>query len=211
MKDHDISKSSGHEEGVPEVFAPVVLGDLSRGDKAHVKGEPRVQLSLPVDERIGKQIRKVHFSSGLDNRRVLFDNEPTNVSVKKSAGSIVGVRLGFGEFVVDSVIAGPVVDGSLVGDGVGKHEHGSEQKVGLIRTVRPQPMNSDCYSKATVEEKERYQRKKKVSAYRLVLQSSQLEFRFSAFKTYLIGHNKKAHISVSAEHCVILATPTAAA
>ena len=153
VKDHGVSKGSGDEKGVPEIFSPVVLGNLSGEDKAHVKGEPRVQLFLPVDERIGKQIRKVHFASGLDNRRVLFDNEPTDVSVEKSAGSIVGVRLGFGEFVVNSVIAGPVVDGSLVGDGVGKHEHGSEQKVGLIRTVRPQPMNSDCYSKATVSTK----------------------------------------------------------
>ena len=153
VKDHDISKSSGHEKGVPEVFAPVVLGDLSREDKAHVKSEPRVQLFLPVDKGIGKQIRKVHFASGLDNLRVLFDKEPTNVSKEKSASGIVWVRLGFGEFVVDSVITGPVVDGSLVGDGVAEHEHGSEQKVGLVRAVRPQPMNSDCYTKATVSQK----------------------------------------------------------
>jgi len=149
VKNNDVSKGSSNEKGVPEILAPVVLGDLSGKDKAHVQSEPGVEFLLPVYQRIGQQIRKVHFASGLDDRGVLFDNEPTNVSVEKSASSVVGIRLGFREFVVDSVITSPMVDRSLVGDRVAEHENSSEQKVGLIRTVRPQPMHSDCYSKAT--------------------------------------------------------------
>ena len=47
-----VAEGAGDEEGVPEVLAPEVLGDLGGHDVAHVQGEPRVELLLEHDEGV---------------------------------------------------------------------------------------------------------------------------------------------------------------
>jgi len=118
VKHNDVSEGSAHEKGGPEVFAPVASGNLCGQDKAHVKGRPWVALLLPVHEGIVQQIGEIHLATGLYDSGVLFDKQPTNVGVEKSSGGVVRIRGGFRKFVVDSVIAGPMVDCSLVGDRV---------------------------------------------------------------------------------------------
>jgi len=137
VKDNDVSEGSAHEKGGPEVFAPVARGNLCGQDKAHVKGCPWVALLLPVHEGIGQQIGEVHLATGLNDSGVLFDNEPTDVGVEKSSGGVVRIRGGFRKFVVDSVVASPMVDSSLVRNRVAQHKNRSEDKVGLVRSVRP--------------------------------------------------------------------------
>lgn len=62
-----------------------------------------------------------------DDVLVLLNVKPSNVSEEEAAGGVVRVGRCLGVLVVDAVVAGPVVDGALVGDGVHEHE---EESVG---------------------------------------------------------------------------------
>lgn len=44
------------------------------------------------------------------------------MSEEKSSSSVVGIRICLTKFVVDTVVACPVVNASLVSDGVAKHQ-----------------------------------------------------------------------------------------
>jgi len=132
VEDGAVSKGACNEEAVPEFFSPIVRGNLCWENEAHVKGEPRVEFSLPIHERVGQEIREVHLATGLDNRWVLFHNQPTDMGVKEPTGCVVRVGLRLGEFVVDSVIASPVVNRSLIGDRVTHHQEESKDEVCFV-------------------------------------------------------------------------------
>jgi hypothetical protein len=143
VQNDGVAESAGDEEGVPEFLAPEVLRDLGGHDVAHVQGEPRVELLLEHDEGVLVQVREVEVAAGLDDGGVLLDEEPAHVGEEEAAGGVVGVGLGLRELVVDAVVAGPVVDAALVGDGVGQHEEEADGEAGLVRAVGPQPVDAD--------------------------------------------------------------------
>jgi len=64
------------------------------------------------------QVREVKLLPDLNNIGVFLHIQPTHVGKEESARGVVGVGIGFGVFMVDAVVAGPVKDGPLVGDGV---------------------------------------------------------------------------------------------
>lgn len=143
-----VTEGTGNEEGVPEVLPPEVLRDLGGHDVAHVQSEPRVELLLEHDEGVLVQVGEVEVASGLDDGGMLLDEEPAHVSEEEAAGGIVRVGLGLRELVVDAVVAGPVEDAALVGDGVGQHEEEPDGEAGLVRAVGPQSVDADGDAKA---------------------------------------------------------------
>ena len=143
VQDDGVAEGAGHEEGVPKVLAPEVLGDLGGHDVAHVQGEPRVELLLEHDEGVLVQVGEVEVAAGLDDGGMLLDEEPAHVGEEEAAGGVVGVGLRLGELVVDAVVAGPVVDAALVGYGVGQHEEEADGEAGLVRAVGPQSVDAD--------------------------------------------------------------------
>ena len=146
---HDgVTEGTGHEEGVPEVLPPEVLRDLGGHDVAHVQSEPRVELLLEHDEGVLVQVGEVEVASGLDDGGMLLDEEPAHVREEESAGGVVGVGLGLRELVMDAVVAGPVEDAALVGNGVGQHEEEPDGEAGLVRAVGPQSVDADGDAKA---------------------------------------------------------------
>jgi len=132
MKNDTVSQSSGDEKSGPEIFAPIPRGNLSREYVTHVQREPGIALLLPVDDWIGLQIREIHFSSDLDDIGMLLDEQPSHVSEEKSTCGVVRIGIGFREFVVDSVITGPMVNAALVGNGIEKHEKKADTPVRFI-------------------------------------------------------------------------------
>lgn len=112
----NVSQSPTHKEGWPEALPPEMTSNLSGEHEAHVKSEKWIKLLLEHDSRVFVQVAEVQFFSGPDNLRVFLDVQPSHVGEEESAHGIVGVGVGFGVFMVDTVIAGPVEDGSLVGD-----------------------------------------------------------------------------------------------
>lgn len=150
---HDaISQSAANEKGIPEIRSPSVMRHLRWHDIAHVQSKPRIEHVLQLDNRIGHEITKVHFAARLNDSRVLFDKEPTHVCKEKATRGIVWIRVCFRELVVHAVIAGPVVNGALVGNAVTEHEKDADGEGGFVRTMRPQTMNAHGDTKATVSE-----------------------------------------------------------
>ena len=80
---------------------------------------------------------------------MLLDVEPTHVCEEEPAHGIVRVGISLRVFVVDSMIASPVVDRTLVGDGVAQHEKEADGEGGGVGAVRPQAMDADGYTEAT--------------------------------------------------------------
>ncbi len=60
----------------------------------------------------------------------------------------IGVRLRI--LVVDAMIARPMVDRSLIGDGVAKHEEEAYGEGGAVGAVGPETMDTDGDAKPTV-------------------------------------------------------------
>ena len=135
MKDKHVSQSPSHKECRPETLPPKLYSNLSGEYEAHVKSKPRVQLLLEHDYRILMQITKVQFLPSTDHLGVLLNVQPTHVSVEESTHGIVWVGIRLGIFVVDTVVTCPVVDGSLVGDGVAKHEGETDGEGGGVGSV----------------------------------------------------------------------------
>ena len=137
VKDDAIPKGTGNKEGIPEILPPKVGSNLRWEDIADVKSEPGVQLSLEDNTPILQEITEIHFSSSLDYIGMLLDHKPSHVGVEESPGSVVGISIGFGVFVVDAMVTTPVVDTSLVGKRVAKHQEESDGPSSFVGSVRP--------------------------------------------------------------------------
>mmetsp|Transcript_29561 Transcript_29561/g.62801 ORF Transcript_29561/g.62801 Transcript_29561/m.62801 type:complete len:260 (-) Transcript_29561:55-834(-) len=149
MQNQHVSKASCHKEGRPEAFAPKLDSHLSWEHVAHVELEPRVKLLLKHDNRIFVQVTEIQLLPCPHNLRVLLDVKPPHVCEKEAAHGIVGISIRLRVFVVNTVITGPVVDRSLVGNGVAEHEEETDREGRGVGAVGPEAVNSDSYAKAT--------------------------------------------------------------
>jgi len=71
------------------------------------------------------------------------------VREEEPAHGIVWVGIGFGIFMMDAMIASPVVDGSLVRDGVTQHEEETDGEGSGVGAVRPKTVDADSDAEAT--------------------------------------------------------------
>lgn len=81
---------------------------------------------------------------------MLLDVQPAHVSEKETALGVVGVRVRLGVLVVDTVVPRPVVDRPLVSHRVDEHHEYANAPVRIVRSVRPQPVDSAGDSNTTV-------------------------------------------------------------
>mmetsp|Transcript_11882 Transcript_11882/g.14839 ORF Transcript_11882/g.14839 Transcript_11882/m.14839 type:complete len:103 (+) Transcript_11882:566-874(+) len=72
-----------------------------------------------------KSLRSKAFPASMTSC-FFFRNEPTDVGEKQSPRDVVRVGVGFGVFVMDAVIARPVVYGALIRDGGEDHEEDAD-------------------------------------------------------------------------------------
>lgn len=84
------------------------------------------------------------------HRGVLLDVQPAHVGEKETALGVVGVRVRLGVLVVHAVVSRPVVDRTLVSHGVDQHHEYANAPVRVVRSVRPQPVDSARNSNTTV-------------------------------------------------------------
>merc|ERR1719491_1739507 len=96
-------------------------GNLSREEETHVERKPRVQPLLEHDKTIIFQITEIHFSSDFYNIGMLLDEQPSNVSEEETSRGIVRVRIGFRKFVVYTVVSRPMINASLIRNGIEQH------------------------------------------------------------------------------------------
>jgi hypothetical protein len=81
---------------------------------------------------------------------MLLDEEPAHVGKEKAPTGVVRVRVRFAKLVVDAVIAGPVVNGSLVGNRVANDEEKTYEEVRFVGAVTPEAVDTDGNAKAAV-------------------------------------------------------------
>jgi hypothetical protein len=149
VQNKHVSQCPSNKERRPETLPPKLDSNLGRENKAHVKSEPWIELLLEHDHRILVQIAKIQFLPSPNHLGVFLDVQPTHVCEEEPSRGVVWVGMRLGILVVDAMVAGPVVDGSLVRDGVAQHEEEADGKGGGVGTVRPEAMDSDGYAKAT--------------------------------------------------------------
>ena len=92
---------------------------------------------------------------------MLLDEKPSDVGEEESTSGVVGISVSLnmkcmekniskrvntkknkediylGMLVVHAVVAGPVPDAALVGDGVGEHQEDTQRESGLVRAMSP--------------------------------------------------------------------------
>jgi len=119
---HRDSQGPSHEERRPEALAPALDCDLGWEDVAHVEREPRIEFLLKHDDRVLMEVAEIQLLPGADHLWVLLDVQPAHVGEEKTAHGVMRISVSLTVLVVDAVVAGPVVDRSLVRDGVAQHE-----------------------------------------------------------------------------------------
>ena len=73
---------------------------------------------------------------------MLLDDEPAHVREEEAAGSIMGVGVRLGVLVMHAVVAGPMVDAALVGNGVEHHQQDAVGQSGVVGTVGPKSVHA---------------------------------------------------------------------
>ena len=83
-------------------------------------------------------------------RGVLLDVKPAHVREEESSRGVVWVRVLLRVLVVNTVITRPVVDGALVGHRVDEHHEHPNGPMRVVRTVRPQSVDTPSDPETTV-------------------------------------------------------------
>ena len=89
------------------------------------------------------EVAEVQFLPRADDLGVLLQIQPSHVGEEEPAHSIVRVGVGLGVLVVDAMVARPVQDGSLIGNGVAQHEEDADRERGTVRPVGPEAMGTN--------------------------------------------------------------------
>jgi hypothetical protein len=152
VEDPTVSQGTRDPVSVPEVIAPQGA-DETREDEAHKELNPGVALALEDNHGVLSEVLVVELLAGSDHGGVLLDKEPPDVGKEQAASGVVRVAIGLRVFMVSPMVSGPVVDGSLVGHRVAKHQEDAEGQTGLIRAMSPETMSSCGDSETTVRGK----------------------------------------------------------
>jgi len=107
--------------------------------------------SLELQKRILVEISEVYVLALGADVWVLFDHEPAHMCEEEPTTSIMGVSLGLGELVVDSVVTGPLDQIILEGNAVAEHKEDSEWGLCLVGPVCPESVGSCCHSQTRQE------------------------------------------------------------
>jgi len=75
--------------------------------------------------------------------------KPPDVGEEETSLGVVRVGVSFAEFVVDSVISGPVNDGIFESQGVAESQDEAERPFGFVRAMGPKSVRSCGDSKST--------------------------------------------------------------
>lgn len=92
-------------EGVDPRFVPQQNWNWNGQRKANQRHEDEIVFMLESDYGIGIQIGNVQFLSLFDDVGVFSAQKPTHMREKETTFSVMWIGIGFGVFVMDSVIS----------------------------------------------------------------------------------------------------------
>jgi hypothetical protein len=114
MQREHVAEHGGHEIGHLQRLAPGQPGQHGRIDEAAQNGQRFVVLFLIEHHRIGEQIVQGYARAFARHIRMLFHEQPADVSEKEAALGIVRIGVRLRVFVVHPVISTPLIYGILI-------------------------------------------------------------------------------------------------
>jgi len=105
--------------------------------------------SLEDEYGIFVQVTEVDLLAFPYDLRMLLDEQPADVGEKETSFGVVGIGIGLGILVVDSVVPGPLDDVVLKGDCLEEDEKEAEGEGGLEGAVRPEAVTPGRHTDAT--------------------------------------------------------------
>lgn len=97
---------------------------------------------LVVDHRIGLHVAHVHSETVLGHVRVLLAHQPAAMSKEEASLNVHRISIRLRVLVMHSVVSGPHEDAVLVGHRVAEGEEDAQGELGLVRSVRPETMDT---------------------------------------------------------------------
>ena len=98
---------------------------------------------------VSLQIRQVELLASPYDFRVLVHHQPAYVREPQPTLRIVRVAIRLAELVVNTVVAAPVVDRSLVARTAHEHQEKANRCSGLVASMSPEAMGSGRDSKSS--------------------------------------------------------------
>jgi hypothetical protein len=103
-------------------------------------------LVLEPQQPVVGEVAHVDFGSELSHVGVFFAHQPAHVGEEEATLRVVWIGVGVAELVVDAMVADPLDDRILHGDGVEEEQNVLELAVGLVGSMTPQSMGTGRYS-----------------------------------------------------------------
>jgi hypothetical protein len=121
-----------------------------RRNRKHVTDEQHqrnVESVLKPQQPVIGEVAHVDFGTKLLHIGVLFAHQPAHVGEEEAALRVVWIGIGVAVLVVNAVVADPLDDRILHGDGVEEEQNELHFSVGLVGAMTPQPMGTGRYAK----------------------------------------------------------------
>ena len=118
------------------------MSEHSRENKAPGVIPPRVATLLKHYDFVGEEIAHIHFTSSLDHVRVFVNKEPAHVTEEEATTGVVWILIGVGEKMMRTMIAGPMKDGPLISNAGQDHGEHFENKICVVRAMRPETVRA---------------------------------------------------------------------
>lgn len=143
---------NSQQEAAEKGFSPAVPRNKGRKQEAQEHHRCLVMPPLEHHNSVSFQVRQVQLLSFSDDIRVFAHQQPANMSKEKAPFCIMGICIRLREFVVCTVVSGPLINIILESHGVDYGQEYSERQGSFVRPVTPKPMCSSCNSKTTQDE-----------------------------------------------------------
>lgn len=99
-------------------------------------------LLLEHNNGIGFQIAHIDLFALLLDVGMFSAEQPTHVGKEEATSGVVGIGISVREFVMDAMIACPLVNAILEGERLAQHKENTQRHLGFVGTMRPQTMNA---------------------------------------------------------------------
>ena len=135
-----VAEHYAREEWGQQTLRPEVAWNQCGDDGVNEHKKLFVVFSLEPDYRVSHQVTHIYVLSLGFYFGMLFDQKPSNVREKEASLSVVRIGICFGVFVMNAMVATPLVYVVLEGHDVEECEDHTQMELGFVCPMRPKTM-----------------------------------------------------------------------
>lgn len=135
VEGHAVAEHDANEKGIPQTLTPEEVRNHCGKGAPNKEQKRNVIFPLEPDHWVCHQVTHVNCFALFLDIRVLLHQKPPNMREKEAPFGVVRVGVGFGEFVVHSVVPTPLVNVILERHYVEKSQNDSEGKLGFVSSM----------------------------------------------------------------------------